>query len=132
MLDQFAATHAEYAEAWAFALRTGDTGQVEAMMAPGYHGWFATSAREVHPFDRGDAVGGMRQSVARLKGAEIAFTRPVLSSRGEREALISYQKEIRQDGDLVSVARVHESWSLDGGRWVVEREFTEHGATLET
>jgi hypothetical protein len=121
--------HDAYIDRWRVALATGDTSGAELFLGPEYHGWFCPDSAESFPYDRGEAVAGMRESVGKLRGCAMEAAHRVVSRRGDTEAVVVYEKQILRAGAVVSRAVIVEAWRLhDGGRWLLLREVTEHGA----
>jgi len=111
-------------------MSSGDTTGVQRHLGAGYHGWFAPTSCEAVPYDRDGAVEGMDASVGRLIGAELHVRHRMVSRRGEDEVGVFYEREIRQGGAVHSSAVILECWRLTEGRWWLEREITEHGASV--
>ncbi len=126
----FRDVHDGYVECWRLALASGDAAAVEEYLAEGYHGWFAASSTRSVPYDRDEAIEGMRDSVAGLCGAALRAEHRVVALRGDGEAVVSYQKLIERDGDPVASAIILEAWRDTETGWLLEREFTEHAASV--
>ena len=129
-MSDFERVHDRYLQAWADAMATGDAVAVEAFLAPGYHGWFAPTSDRHVPYDRADAVAGMRESVAKLRGAGFRAEHRTVYQRGHDEAVVSYEKLIGTADDPAATAFIVEAWRREGERWLLCRELTEHGRRL--
>ncbi len=130
-MNDFRHHHDRYLEAWADALATGDCTSVEAHLAPGYHGWFAPAPDRHAPYDHEDGVAGMRDSVRSLAGSGFRAAHRTVCRRGPDQAVVSYEKLIERDSAVVAGAFIVEAWRRDGDRWLLCRELTEHGATVQ-
>jgi hypothetical protein len=129
-MSDFEDVHDRFLRAWATGLSAGQTDEIEEFMATDYHGWFAPTATQQHPYDRTGAVDGMRGSVASLRGAQFVADHRTISLRSEDEAVVCYEKRIERSGRLHSSALIVESWRHDGARWWLHRELTEYGAQV--
>lgn len=103
---------------------------MEEYLADRYHGWYAPDSVEEVPYNRSEAIAGMRASVDALRGARVRTPNRVVALRGENEAVAGYEKVIERDGTTVASAVIVEAWRHDGERWLLERELTEHGASV--
>lgn len=130
-MNDFEQQHDEYLQAWEDALATGDGAKVEAYLAAGYHGWFAQTSDRHVPYDREDGVEGMHDSVKSLRGSSFRTAHRTVCRRGPDQAVVSYEKLIERNGAIVGCAFIVEAWLQDGDRWLLCRELTEHGATVE-
>lgn len=129
-MSDFERVHDRYLQAWADAMATGDADAVEVFLAPGYHGWFAPASDRHFPYDRADCVAGMRESVAKLRGARFRAEHRTICQRGPDEAVVSYEKLIGPADHPAAAAFIVEAWRREGERWLLCRELTEHGATV--
>jgi len=126
----FEETHREYLRCWEAALRTGDCSGVERFLSPRYHGWFAPNATDTVPYDHDEAITGMQESVNRLRGTQLQIAHRTVSGRGDDEAVACYEKSLLQGNAVVASSVIVEAWRREEGSWLLERELTEHGASV--
>lgn len=125
-LNDIGDAHNAYLTAWHDALRTGDAASVQRFLAPAHHGWFATAAADEMAFDRSAAIDGVQQSVAALRGSQMIIQRRAINPRGTHEAVVTYEKKLTNEREVIACALIVEAWYRHTHGWMLQRELTEH------
>lgn len=117
--------HDRYIEAWNEATAARDSGPVERMLYPNYHGWFANSSESAAPFTAAEAIQAFRQYVDSLRGSTVHAENRTIRYRGTNEAVVSYELSYRTNGEVHARALLMECWKQEAGQWRLLRDFTE-------
>ncbi|MFB9796270.1 DUF4440 domain-containing protein [Arthrobacter citreus] len=119
--------HDEYLAAWNEAMASGNSGPIEAFLSPDYHGWLGQDAAAAEAFDGDTARKGFQDAVSGMRGlgctVHTAFR--TVAPRGRDEAVVFHEMTYRTGDAVTARALLMESWRLDGGRWLLCRDFTE-------
>lgn len=114
-------------ELWDEAMRTGETGAIEAYIPAEITCYFARCGMDrAEIIDRKGVVSGMRQSVSALKGCRKRFENRLIRMRGETEAVIFFEQVIERDLQVLARLFTIETYRLTEGNWRCIREVVEH------
>lgn len=108
-------------------MASGNSGPIEAFLSPDYHGWLGQDAAAAEVFNGDTARKGFQDAVSGMRGlgctVHTAFR--TVAPRGRDEAVVFHEMTYRTGDAVTARALLMESWRLDGGRWLLCRDFTE-------